>query len=251
MDTEVRPPGAVIDVFLADDNLIVREGVRALLEPRRLQVVGTAADYDELVNGGRPASRQVVVTDIRMPPSFQNEGIEAAQEIRKRHPGTGIVILSQFDDPEYAISLLDEGAAGCAYLLKDHVAEGDQLARAVRAVATGGSVLDPTIVESMVHPVTDAGDLSQAEEELLHSWPRAGPSRPSPWPRAPRPRPRGTRWRSSSCIGRRERRRAELAAPTADAARGHRQPRGAGRDVDPAAPRAAWPISSSAGSRPR
>ncbi len=77
------------------------------------------------------------------------------------------MILSQFDDPEYAISLLDEGAAGCAYLLKDHVAEGDQLARAVRAVATGGSVLDPTIVESMVHPVTDTGDLSEAEEELL------------------------------------------------------------------------------------
>ncbi len=162
-------PGGTISVFLADDNLIVREGVRALLalEPD-VEVVGTAADYDELVNGASKLAPQVVVTDIRMPPSFQNEGIEAAHEIRKRHPGTGIVILSQFDDPEYAISLLDEGAAGCAYLLKDHVAEGDQLARAVRAVATGGSVLDPTIVESMVHPVTDTGDLSEAEEELLH-----------------------------------------------------------------------------------
>ena len=132
-----------------------------------MEVVGTAADYDELVTGAGKLAPQVVVTDIRMPPSFQNEGIEAAHEIRKRHPGTGVVILSQFDDPEYAISLLDEGAAGCAYLLKDHVAEGDQLARAVRAVATGGSVLDPTIVESMVHPVTDTGDLSEAEEELL------------------------------------------------------------------------------------
>ena len=162
-------PGGTISVFLADDNLIVREGVRALLalEPD-VEIVGTAADYDELVNGASKLAPQVVVTDIRMPPSFQNEGIEAAHEIRKRHPGTGIVILSQFDDPEYAISLLDEGAAGCAYLLKDHIAEGDQLARAVRAVATGGSVLDPTIVESMVHPVTDAGDLSAAEEELLH-----------------------------------------------------------------------------------
>jgi adenylate cyclase len=161
-------PGGTISVFLADDNLIVREGVRALLalEPD-VEVVGTAADYDELVNGAGKLAPQVVVTDIRMPPSFQKEGIEAAHEIRKRHPGTGIVILSQFDDPEYAISLLDEGAAGCAYLLKDHVAEGDQLARAVRAVATGGSVLDPTIVESMVHPVTDAGDLSDGEEELL------------------------------------------------------------------------------------
>jgi adenylate cyclase len=145
-----------ISVFLADDNLIVREGVRALLslEPD-LTVVGTAADYDGLVAGASEAAPQVVVTDIRMPPSFQREGIDAAHEIRKRHPGTGIVVLSQFDDPEYAISLLEQGAAGYAYLLKDRVAEGDQLARAVRTVATGGSVLDPTIVEAMVHPVAE------------------------------------------------------------------------------------------------
>jgi class 3 adenylate cyclase/ActR/RegA family two-component response regulator len=157
-----------IRVFLADDNLIVREGVRALLslEPD-LTIVGTAADYDELVTGATESAPQVVVTDIRMPPSFQREGIDAAHEIRKRHPGTGVVILSQFDDPEYAISLLEEGAAGYAYLLKDRIAEGDQLARAVRTVATGGSVLDPTIVEAMVHPVTDTSDLGAPEEELL------------------------------------------------------------------------------------
>ncbi len=157
-----------ISVFLADDNLIVREGVRALLslEPD-LTIVGTAADYDGLVAGATEAAPQVVVTDIRMPPSFQREGIDAAHEIRKRHPGTGVVVLSQFDDPEYAISLLEQGAAGYAYLLKDRVAEGDQLARAVRTVATGGSVLDPTIVEAMVHPVTDKSDLGVADEELL------------------------------------------------------------------------------------
>jgi adenylate cyclase len=157
-----------ISVFLADDNLIVRAGVQALLatEPD-FDVVGTAADYHELVAGAGALAPQVVVTDIRMPPSFQREGIDAAQEIRKRHPGTGVVVLSQFDDPEYAISLLEEGAAGCAYLLKDHVAEGDQLARAVRAVASGGSVLDPTIVESMVHPVSDTTELTEAEEHLL------------------------------------------------------------------------------------
>lgn len=89
-----------------------------------------------------------------MPPNFQQEGIEAARQIRKRHPGTGVVILSQFDDPEYAISLLDQGAAGCAYLLKDRIAEGDQLVRAVRTVVSGGSVLDPVIVEAMVHPAS-------------------------------------------------------------------------------------------------
>jgi DNA-binding NarL/FixJ family response regulator len=92
----------------------------------------------------------VLVTDIRMPPAFQREGIDAAKELRKRHPGTGVVVLSQYDDPEYAISLLADGAAGYAYLLKDRVAEGDQLARAVREVATGGSVIDPKIVEGLV-----------------------------------------------------------------------------------------------------
>jgi len=160
--------GDGITVFLADDNLIVREGVRALLslEPD-LTIVGTAADYDGLVAGATEAAPQVVVTDIRMPPSFQREGIDAAHEIRKRHPGTGVVVLSQFDDPEYAISLLEQGAAGYAYLLKDRIAEGDQLARAVRTVATGGSVLDPTIVEAMVHPVTDKSNLAPSDEELL------------------------------------------------------------------------------------
>jgi class 3 adenylate cyclase/FixJ family two-component response regulator len=157
-----------ITVFLADDSVIVREGVRAMLavEPD-LEVVGTAADYDELVAGASDAEPQVVVTDIRMPPSFQSEGIEAAKELRKRHPGTGVVVLSQFDEPEYAVSLLGEGAAGYAYLLKDRVAEGDQLVRAVREVATGGSVLDPKIVEALVRPVTDDGDLTPTEEELL------------------------------------------------------------------------------------
>ncbi len=166
--TQTSLPGTTISIFLADDNLIVREGVRALLALEDdFTIVGTAADYDELVDKAGEIAPNVVVTDIRMPPNFQREGIEAAHEIRKRHPGTGVVVLSQFDDPEYAIALLKEGAAGYAYLLKDRVAEGDQLARAVRAVASGGSVLDPAIVESMVHPVTDTGGLSEFEEELL------------------------------------------------------------------------------------
>src|SRR5436853_108847 len=157
-----------IGVFLADDNLIVREGVRALLarEPD-LEILGTAADYDELVDGADRLAPQVLVTDIRMPPTFQREGIDAAKEVRKRHPGTGVVVLSQYDEPEYAISLLSEGAAGYAYLLKDRVAEGDQLARAVREVATGGSKLDPKIVEALVTPVTGGGELNGTEEELL------------------------------------------------------------------------------------
>lgn len=157
-----------ITVFLADDNVIVREGVKAILalEPD-LEIVGTAGDYDELVSGAEATAPQVVVTDIRMPPNFQSEGIDAAKEVRKRNPGTGIVVLSQFDDPEYAVSLLADGAAGYAYLLKDRIAEGDQLARAVREVATGGSVLDPTIVEALVKPVSSNGELTADEEALL------------------------------------------------------------------------------------
>ena len=150
----------VITVFLADDNVIVREGVRALLalEPD-LDVVGTADDYDSLIAGAEAAAPQVLVTDIRMPPSFQSEGIDAAKALRKLHPGTGVVVLSQYDDPDYAIALLGDGAAGYAYLLKDRVGEGNQLARAVREVATGGSVLDPKIVEALV----------AAKEHLAHS----------------------------------------------------------------------------------
>lgn len=159
---------ARIAVFLADDNLIVREGVRALLEVEDdLEVVGTAADYDGLVDGAQAAAPQVLVTDIRMPPSFRREGIDAAKQVRKRHPGTGVVVLSQYDEPAYAVSLLAEGAAGYAYLLKDRVGQGDQLARAVREVASGGSMLDPVIVEALTRPVTDQEDLSLEEQALL------------------------------------------------------------------------------------
>ena len=169
MQTGQGLQASTISVFLADDNLIVREGVRALIALEDdFTVVGTAADYDELVTRASELAPQVVVTDIRMPPTFHQEGIQAAHEIRKRHPGTGIVILSQFDDPEYAISLLAEGSAGYAYLLKDRVAQGDQLARAVRTVASGGSLLDPSIVDAMVNPVKGKGELSRAEEQLLH-----------------------------------------------------------------------------------
>ncbi|MDQ3987525.1 MAG: response regulator [Actinomycetota bacterium] len=169
-------PDGRIRVFLADDNLIVREGVRALLALEDdLEVVGVAADFDELVTGAEQAAPEVIVTDIRMPPSFQTEGIDAAKEVRKRHPGTGIVILSQYDDPEYAISLLGEGSAGYAYLLKDRVGEGDQLVRAIREVTTGGSVLDPTIVQALVSPVRSQGELTEKEDQLLQEVARGRP----------------------------------------------------------------------------
>jgi class 3 adenylate cyclase/DNA-binding NarL/FixJ family response regulator len=156
-----------ISVLLADDSLIVREGLRALLcATDDLDVVGVAGDFDQLVARADELTPDVIVSDIRMPPTFQREGIDAARLVRKRHPGTGIVILSQFDDPEYAIALLGEGASGYAYLIKDGVAEGDQLARAVRTVSSGGSVLDPRVVQALVRPVSEP-DLPPRDEELL------------------------------------------------------------------------------------
>lgn len=167
-DSESNGAMARISVLLADDSLIVREGLRALLGMADdIEVVGVAEDYDGLVRLAKQLSPQVIVTDIRMPPTFQREGIDAARLVRNHLLGTGIVILSQFDDPEYAVALLSEGASGCAYLLKDSVAAGDQLARAVRTVSTGGTLLDPKIVEALVRPVSETG-LSSTEEELLN-----------------------------------------------------------------------------------
>src|SRR6266513_2570751 len=154
---DAQPPGT-IRVFLADDNLIVREGVRALIDRHAdLQVVGVAADYDEAVSGATAANPQVLVTDIRMPPSFSREGIDAAKEVRKRHPGTGVVVLSQYEDPEYAVSLLAEGSAGYGYLLKDHVAEGNQLADAIRAVATGKAIKAIAAARGVAPEAAEAG----------------------------------------------------------------------------------------------
>jgi len=157
-----------ISVFLADDNLLVREGVAALIAlAGDIEIVGVAGDLDGLVDGATAAAPHVVVTDIRMPPEFMREGIDAARIVRKTHPGTGIVILSQYDDVEYAVALLSEGAAGYAYLLKDRVAAGDQLVRAIREVATGGSMLDPAIVKALTRPVSRDGLLDADEERLL------------------------------------------------------------------------------------
>ena len=159
---------AAISVLLADDNLIVREGVRALLDrDPSVAVVGVAGDYDELIEQAVRLTPQVLVTDIRMPPTFQDEGIKAASEVRKRLPGTGVVVLSQYDSPEYAIGLLSSGAAGYAYLLKDRVGDSGRLARAIREVATGGSMLDPEIVQALVSPAQAEGVLSADQEDLL------------------------------------------------------------------------------------
>src|SRR5260370_33045190 len=122
---------APINELLADDNLIVREGLRALLEVSGdFQVGGAARDYDELIARAEELRPHVVISDIRMPPTFQREGVDACRLVRKRHPGTGVVMPSPCDDPAFAVAPFTDGAAGYAYLLKDRVPEGDQLAPA-------------------------------------------------------------------------------------------------------------------------
>jgi len=138
-------------VVVADDNLLVREGVRALLSDQSdITVIDLAADYDQLLASVAASAPDVVVTDICMPPTNSDEGIRAAIEIRRSHPMTGVVVLSQYDEPSHALALLQDGVAARAYLLKERVAQPGQLADAVRAVAAGGSVIDPRIVESML-----------------------------------------------------------------------------------------------------
>ncbi|MEA2509019.1 MAG: hypothetical protein QOG21_1101 [Actinomycetota bacterium] len=138
-------------VVFAEDNYLVREGTSALLrEVEEIELVGTAADLQGLLDGVEEHKPDVVLTDIRMPPTNTTEGIEAAKKIRVEHPSIGVVVLSQFADEDYAYDLLKEGAAGLGYLLKERVAEIDELVRALKEVAAGGSVLDPKVVEGLV-----------------------------------------------------------------------------------------------------
>ncbi len=139
-----------IRVVLADDNVLVREGVRALLDATDgIEVVGVADDAPSLLVAAKEHEPDVVVTDIKMPPLFQLEGIDCAHEIRRTQPGTGVVVLSAHDDEAYAIALLGGGHSGLAYLLKDRIAQGDELARAISEVAVGGSTVDPVIAERL------------------------------------------------------------------------------------------------------
>jgi class 3 adenylate cyclase/DNA-binding NarL/FixJ family response regulator len=149
-----------LKVVLGEDNVLVREGVRALLNSYDdIEVVGVAEDAPSLLATATEHTPDVVVTDIKMPPSFQLEGIDCAHAIREKHPSTGVVVLSAHDDEAYALALLGKGQSGLAYLLKDRIAQGDELARAIREVAAGGSAVDPVIAERLSgRNETDAGD---------------------------------------------------------------------------------------------
>jgi len=141
----------VIRVVLAEDNLLVREGIVRLLEAHPgVELVGTCDDYDSLIASVENDPPQVVLTDIRMPPSDSDEGIRAAARFRDTVPDVGVVVLSQHDEAEYALALLEQGSEGRAYLLKERVSDPDQLVRAIEAVAAGGSVIDPKVVDALV-----------------------------------------------------------------------------------------------------
>ena len=161
-----------IRVILAEDHALFREGVHQLVDREDdLEVVGTATDEAELLQLVDELSPDVVVTDIRMPPTGTDEGVRAAGRFSESHPAMGVVVLSQYSSPAYALALLDKGSAGRAYLLKDSVADVDQLVNAIRSVAEGGSVIDPSVVDSLVSAgakKTDGLDrLTPREHEVL------------------------------------------------------------------------------------
>ena len=140
-----------VRVALAEDNVLLREGMSRLVAANNdFELVGVASDLPQLLALVAEQAPDVVVTDIRMPPTGTDEGIQAAAWIRSHHPRVGVVVLSQYAAPGYALALLEHGSAGRGYLLKERVGSVDELARAIRTVAQGGSVIDPAIVDELV-----------------------------------------------------------------------------------------------------
>jgi DNA-binding NarL/FixJ family response regulator len=161
-----------IRVVFADDNYLARKGVCALLaEGEGIEIVDTATDLESLMRSVAEHLPDVVLTDIRMPPTQTNEGIEAAKRIRAEHPGVGVVVLSQYVEEDYAFALLAGGAAGVGYLLKERVGDLDEIAHALHEVARGGSVLDPLVVEALLARRGTDGPLlglTDRERAVLH-----------------------------------------------------------------------------------
>jgi DNA-binding NarL/FixJ family response regulator len=140
-----------IRLVLAEDHYLVREGLRRLLETRpELEVATACADLESLLAAVDAERPDVVVTDIRMPPGGADEGIQVAARLRETAPEVGVVVLSQYASPAYALALLEGGSEGRAYLLKERLQDVDQLVAAIQAVAEGGSVIDPKVVEALV-----------------------------------------------------------------------------------------------------
>jgi DNA-binding NarL/FixJ family response regulator len=160
-------------VVFAEDNYLVREGTAALLaDVEDLQLVAAVSDADALLAAVEAQKPDAVLTDIRMPPTHTTEGIDAARRIRAEHPDTGVVVLSQYAEEDYAYELLKDGAEGLGYLLKERVADVEEIVRALRDVASGGSVLDPKVVEGLVsrrerEAQSPLAHLTEREREVL------------------------------------------------------------------------------------
>jgi DNA-binding NarL/FixJ family response regulator len=158
-------------IVIADDSLLLREGVSRLLVEAGFEVVGQAANADELLHEVAEKQPDVAIVDIRMPPTHTDEGLRAARQLRNRYPELGVIVLSQYVRPSYAFELLADDARGVGYLLKDRVSDLHDLSDAVERVGKGGSVLDPSVVAQLVgrrrqgHDPID--DLSDREREVL------------------------------------------------------------------------------------
>jgi DNA-binding NarL/FixJ family response regulator len=153
--------GARLRVVIADDSILLREGVARLLEDAGFQIVGQAGDADELLRKVRSLEPDIAIIDIRMPPTHTDEGLRAAQELRERQPDVGVLVLSQYVESAYALELLESGAEGVGYLLKDRVSDVKEFAAAVKRVVEGGSALDPELVSLLVTRRSGGDRLSQ------------------------------------------------------------------------------------------
>ena len=163
----------VLRLVLAEDSFLMRDGINSLLElDPEVDVVESCEDYDSLLTAVEELRPDVVLTDIRMPPRQTDEGIRAADVIRSTHPGIGVVVLSQHVEPEHARRLFEHGSEGRAYLLKERVADLDELGGAIRRVADGGSVIDPKVVEALIGVETNRESdvldrLTERERDVL------------------------------------------------------------------------------------
>ena len=161
----------VVSIVIAEDSFIVREGVRMLLEDAGYELKAAAETYDELLEAVEQHHPEVVITDIRMPPTRTDEGIRAARAIRANHPEVGVVVLSQYVEPGYALSLFEAGAEGLAYLLKERLGDFDQLEHAINEVRLGGSVIDSKVVDALVagraKPQSPIERLTARESEVM------------------------------------------------------------------------------------
>jgi DNA-binding NarL/FixJ family response regulator len=159
-----------MQVMIADDAVLFREGLARVLQAAGIQVLAQVGDGEQLLARVRAEPPAAVVVDIRMPPTHTREGLDAAQRIRAEHPEVGVLVLSQYVEPHHAIQLLENGASGVGYLLKDRVADVNEVVDAVRRVAAGGSVIDPEVVTQLVSrrrtrdPIQE---LSERERQVL------------------------------------------------------------------------------------